>query len=207
MSAIGDIVQIVVPYVGPPGTLINDFGFVCVTSVSDGLNNLANAFNTAMVKNSSGGLLHPVADDYVVSSVVAEDVKPGTAASVEITITPVAGFLAADPLPPQCSAVLSWRTALKGRAYRGRTYLPPSTEDAQSNGNWTSGALTDFNATITHLLEVFGPSGTNGDWRLAVISRVLNGVTRVTPVATQVTSGSVDSRVRTQRRRVLGVGS
>lgn len=207
-ASIGDIYEAQVIYNSPWGVLQNNFGFVAIASVAgDAQADLANAFKTALVKNTSGGLLYPVVDDVYCAEVDVEDVKPGTLATYLLTFSAIAGYLSADPLPPQTSAVLSHRTALKGRSYRGRTYLPPASEDFQAGGTWTGTAITAFSTVATQLLAVFGPSGSNTNWRFAVISRYLNGVLRAAPIATQVTSISVDTRVLSQRRRVLGVGS
>jgi len=206
VSDVGDITQIIVRYLSDTGIKVNTFGFICVTNVANGLSNLESAFRTAMIKNTSGGLLYAVSSFYSVDSLLVEDVKPGTAASYESSFTAVSGADTGDPLPPQCASVFSLRTGLKGRSYRGRFFLPATSETNQANGAVIGAYTTKLNTISAQLLAVFGPAGTNGDWRLGVISRYLNKVQRTTPVCTQVTSISIDPVLHTQRRRVYGVG-
>lgn len=209
MSAvIGDIYEVSVLYTGTGSTFQNNFGFVCVTNVAgDAQANLASAFRTAMIKNTSGGLLYYRANDLTVTTITVADVKPGTAATYESTAAGVTGSETGEPLPWQIAVCYSLRTALKGRSYHGRIYLPGVCVDAVDTDTLNASSITAHTTIATQLLAVFGPSGSNGDWRLAVISRFLNHVERVTPVATEVTSISIDPIVRTQRRRVSGVGT
>lgn len=206
-ATIGDIYEVNVNYAGPGGLAQNNFGFECVTNVAgDAQANLGAAFQTALVKSASGGLMYAMANSWQSTNLHVQDVKPGTLATYIRSYTAVVGRLAAESLPPQCCSVLSLRTALKGRSYRGRIYLPGLPETYDTAGALTATAVTDIGTIITNLLGVFGPAGTNGDWRLGVISRYLNKVKRAVPVITQVTSASLDAYVMSQRRRVAGVG-
>lgn len=207
MSSPGDIAQVSVVYNTPAGIAQNNFGFVNILADAGGLASLASKFTTAMVKNTSGGLLYEQVDDNFVTEVDVEDVKPGTAATYVYTFSAVSGRLAGDPVPAQIAAVLSLRTDLKGRSYRGRVYLPGISELDVDMKSFNAGAITAFSTIATQLLAVFGPAGSDTQWRLAVISRWNNKVKRATPVATQVTSIAVDTIPFSQRRRVFGVGS
>lgn len=207
-AAIGDIREVNVIYAGPSGSYQTTHGFVCVTAVAgDDLANLGAAFQTAMIKNSSGGLLFSLSSALSSNHLLVKDVRPGTAATYERVYTSVAGAGVGDMVPPQASVVFTLRTALRGRSFRGRFYLPGLVEGDQAAGNLTAGAITNMGTIGTQLLAVFGPSGTNGDWRLAVISRFTNGAARPLPIATQVTSIAVNTVLYTQRRRVAGVGT
>jgi hypothetical protein len=208
-ATIGDIYAVSVIFSQPGGTAQCNFGFECVTNVAgDAQANLGAAFQTAMIKNTSGGLLNEVYSTTTTSRLEVEDVKPGTLATYVRTYSPVAGSaVSGESAPPQCAVVLSMRTALKGRSYRGRVYIPGLAETSQNAGQIASAGIAAYAAMATQLLAVFGPAGSNGDWRLAVISRYANKLKRLQPVATQVTSITADQTIRTQRRRVLGVGS
>lgn len=207
-AVIGDIYQVQVLYDFGTMRLQNNFGFTCVTNVAgDAQAALASAFRTALVKNTSGGLLYGLVDDVSVTEIDVEDVKPGTLATYVSTAAAVLGTDAQDPLPPSVALVATLHTALKGRSYRGRFYHGVYSEAGQSGGVWAAGVLTSAGTIATQLLAVFGPAGSNGDWRLSVISRFTAGAERPTPIATQVTAISLDSAVRNQRRRQIGVGS
>jgi hypothetical protein len=207
MSAVNDIAQVRLFFTLAGQQMECGFGFRCL-NVAGTLANLASDFKTAMVKNSSGGLLYPMTDDTTSSSLRVMDVKPGTAAPYDYTYATVAGGeTSSDPLPPQCAAVLTWHTAFSGRSYRGRTYLPGLGEITQVAGAWTSTYLTALGTIVTQMLAVFGPGGSNANWEFGVISRVNNGAPRPTPIETQITSGAVRTTVFTQRRRTIGVGA
>ena len=205
VGTVGDLCEVVVTYATPPGVMQNVFGFRAISTTGT-LSSLATDFKNALVKNTSGGLLFNGATVVSCSTVQSRDVKPGTLAPFDLTFSAIAGTGGADLLPPQCSEVLSWKTSLQGRSYRGRTYLPPLTEAENNAGTLISTAITNLNTIVTQMLTVFGPAGTNTDWQFGIISRVNGGVPRPTPTFAAVVSGACRSTIRTQRRRVLGVG-
>lgn len=207
MSTPGDLVQIDTLWTAPSGTFVNSFGFECVQAEVGGMPGLLSAFKTALVKNTSGGLLYCAVDDINISLLRATDVYPGTAAGAELSFAAINGADTGDPLPWQCAGVISWRTALAGKSYRGRTYIPGPSEGDTLGGLVTAQYIADLNAVVTQMLAVFGPAGSNTDWRFSIISRIANGVPRAAPVGTPVISGVARSVFYTQRRRVLGVGS
>lgn len=205
--AVGDLAEVVVKWNGFPGQVLNVFGFEAISAGAT-LVNLGSAFQTALVKNTVGGLLNTVLSGFSVSELQINDVLPGTAAPALTSFPAVSGSaITGEALPPQCSAVLSWRTALAGRSFRGRSYLPGKGEAEQIGGVWSSTQLSALNAIAAQFLAVFGPSGTDLNWQFVVISRVASGAPRVPPIGTPVISGAARSTVFTQRRRVAGVGS
>lgn len=204
----GDLRSVRVQYSGPGGIYENSFGFAARQAVAgDDLADLASAFRTALIKNTSGGLLYGLASLVSVTTIRVEDVKPGTVATQDSVAGAVAGSNAGDPLPAQCALVFTLATLVKGRSYRGRFYLPGVTEDEVTAGTLNGASVTSFTTIGTQLGAVFGPSGSNANWQLVVISRYLNGVKRATPVGTAVTTIVLDPVIRTQRRRVFGVGT
>lgn len=207
-ASVGDIYQVYVNYTTTEGIVQNTFGFTCIQNVAgDAQVNLGAAFQTALVKNTSGGLLYGANNGLATTNLDVVDVKPGSLATYRRTYSSVAGSASTEMLPIQCSVVLTLQTALKGRSYRGRVYLS-GLDTGSVDGSLINAAGQAIYATIgTQLLAVFGPAGSNADWRLAVISRFLNGVERPFPVATQVQTIAISTVVRTQRRRVRGVGS
>lgn len=203
----GDVYQVSVRYLGTGGFSFNGFGFVAAQAVAgDAQLDLGAAFQTAMIKSSSGGLLYGMNSSYGSTRLEVADIVPGVLATYERSYANVPGSDASDSLPPQCAVVFSLGTALKGRSYRGRFYLPGVCEGSTLAGALTAAATTNYLTISAQLLAVFGPSGSNANWRLAVISRYLNGVERVTPVGTPVTSVTLNTTIYTQRRRVAGYG-
>lgn len=205
--AIGDLAELSVIYQGPYSEYVNTFGFKALDSGST-FANLASAFQTALVKNTSGGLLFPISADVSVAELHVRDVVPGTAAGYDLAFSPVlGGDSGSHQLPPQAAVVLSWKTALAGRSYRGRTYMPGLTEGNQEKGDLSGAIITNFTTIITQMINVFGVSGTDPNWRFVIISRWSNGVERNPPTSQDVTSGLVRPYVYNQRRRTIGVGS
>jgi hypothetical protein len=100
--------------------------------------------------------------------------------------------------PAQLAAVASWRTALAGRSFRGRTYLGPLVQGALNGQSLSS---TANNAIGTASLNLITASDASTDFRLVVLSRWHNGVKRPVPIGTRVTSAQTNTRVETQRRR------
>lgn len=96
-----------------------------------------------------------------------------------------------NDLPPDCCVVITWRTANRGRSYRGRTYLGP----LRSNAMDTDGRIdTDVaNQIALRAPDLIGDPLTR-DWELCVLSRELGA-------ATPVNRGDVDLEFDTQRSR------
>lgn len=206
-SQVGDLAEVRFRWSGPGGIAENTFGFKCKLADAGGIANLGSVFATALAKNTSGGLLYNMTSDYSSSELLVEDVKPGTVATVSVTYATVSGTSGVDSLPPQCAVLFSLYTGTKGRSYRGRFYRPGIAEDQTGHGVLSAGMVTSMQTIAAQLMAVFGPSGSDTHWQLVVISRFLNKVKRATPVGTEVDAIALDTYVRTQRRRVLGVGS
>jgi hypothetical protein len=117
------------------------------------------------------------------------------------------GLAAGDPEPNQVAQIVTWRTSLAGRAYRGRTYVPGLPDGAVSAGLITSGHLSGVTTFVNTMLSTFGPAGSSTNFQLVIISRWLNKVERPTPVGTPVTVGVPRNIPGTVRRRRIGVGS
>lgn len=106
----------------------------------------------------------------------------------------------------QLAACVSWRTALAGRSYRGRTYLGPLTSTGVSMPALAPGLVSAINAAATVLI-----AGASGTFRLHVVSK--SGLhwhktgshtytsSSYTGTSTPITSGSTTSAVRTMRSR------
>lgn len=134
--------------------------------------------------------------------------------SVDFVFTqPYPGAITGDPLPPQNSMLLSFKTGQKGRRKRGRAYIPGVAEANTTNGLVTGTQLTALQALGAGLINAYGPSGTNSNYKLVVWSP--EQLTAPPPktfkprpgdIRTNVTVAEASSIVRTQRHRAFGVG-
>jgi hypothetical protein len=145
---------------------------------------------------------------------IVSDTDPNGEESVHFAFgQPLPGALAGESLPNQNAVVIQLSTGQKGPRRHGRLYFPGITETASSNGFVTGAQLTAIQAVGTTLISLFGPAGSNANYRLVVYSPV--DLTPPPPrkwkakeeeLITPVTATRVDSIIRTQRRRAIGVG-
>lgn len=108
-----------------------------------------------------------------------------------------AGGVAGDLMPKQVSGIITWRTALPGRAYRGRSYVAfPGEADNDVDATPTAGYLTRLTA-LANAWDVpitAGAAGNTNLLKLAIYHRVFAGTTLVDTY-------TVRDRWATQRRR------
>jgi hypothetical protein len=147
--------------------------------------------------------------------IVVSDTSPTGQESFTLPLTqPSPGAFPGDYLPPQNAAVIGLRTGVKGGRRRGRIYLPGLVEIGNANGKLTGSQLTAVQGLAQGIINTFGPSGVETDYRLVVYSP--EKLTFPTPrppkprpgrVITDVQSSVIDPNIRTQRRRSIGVGA
>lgn len=109
------------------------------------------------------------------------------------------GAVAADSVPNNVALVTSFLTALRGRSYRGRTYLPGIPANALSDAS-TAGA-----AVVTAIAEAFAALSdveTITGLEHVVASHFTGGAPRTTAVGTPVTGYRTGSILDSQRRRL-----
>lgn len=135
----------------------------------------------------------------------ATDLASQTGAVVNYgTGLPLAGTAVSPSLPNNVALVVTKRTALRGRSYRGRLYHPGLNE-GQVTGNIVGPSSV---ATIVGLWNNFLSLAVTGDEaNMCVVSRYNNLAPRVTGVATLVTNLTSDGFVDSQRRRLPGRGN
>lgn len=153
-----------------------------------------------------------VSDGVQLHEVVATDMTSASSGQVSVTpaIAAIGGQSSPD-LPSNASLTISFRTALRGRSFRGRNYLVGLTEDTNT-GNIINDA---FLALVVAAYEELLPGGSAlsaGEW--VVASRFsgvdTNGVPipRVAGVTTPITTVViVDNVIDSQRRRLPGRGN
>lgn len=113
------------------------------------------------------------------------------------------GSVVGDSMAPQNAFCLSLRTALTGRARRGRFYTIGMAEASQAAGVVTSGYRTGWIDALTSLKD----EALSNDWQLSVASFFTGGEERLVGVVTPITAIiAVDDFVDSQRRRARGRG-
>lgn len=115
------------------------------------------------------------------------------------------GTATGDALPGNVSLVVSFRTGLSGRSFRGRNYSLGMVEPQQAGGQVTTAYFNALKAAYEDLLVDLAASS---DFVWVVYSQVADGAVRATGLPTSVQSVViVDNNTDSQRRRNRGVGS
>lgn len=117
--------------------------------------------------------------------------------------TPVNGSVAGGGAPNNVAQVVSLRTGLRGRSYRGRMYwagIPKSKQATETTCDATW--LTALAGDIQALLSVI--NALSAIW--VVVSHWTAGAARASAVKTPVTGLVIDNQFDSQRRRLAGRG-
>lgn len=106
--------------------------------------------------------------------------------------------------PSNVALCVSFRTAKRGRSYRGRNYIAGIPRDNVSSNEVSAGAATGLVSAYNSLMDLATDAG--GQW--VVVSRYHNNAPRAAGVHQAITSVViVDRTVDSQRRRLPGRGS
>jgi len=120
---------------------------------------------------------------------------------------PLVGTASDNPLPSQTAALVSWKTAFRGKAGRGRTYIPGFTEAGSAGDAPVSGLRSALEAYVADMVA----STFCMAHRFSGSSPATSGSRRLKPtplalgVLHQFTSGIVQPAWATQRRRAVRV--
>lgn len=120
---------------------------------------------------------------------------------LSITATEV-GAITGDRLPSDDAVFLLFRTALRGRTFKGGKHLAPFSESDIGDDILNGAAVTRCNTIITSLLTPLTDS-TGNVWNFTILSRKLSQL-RVNPTTVtvnDVTQGLVNQRIGTMIRR------
>lgn len=149
--------------------------------------------------------MEPLSAGYTINSIRVQDLAPGVAAGLVYPVGVPGGNSTDDALPPQLALCVTWRTGLKGKANRGRSYLTGFAEDAQNGGYWISEIQAWAQTVFAQpLIDAFGPVG-SGNYALSVVHTMSGGVRLTPPTSTPIISYSIHNETRTLRRRAPGV--
>jgi len=153
-----------------------------------------------------------VADTVDLVEVYATDLTSVSGPTVSyVPPSTISGSLALEVEPNNVSLCVSFRTANRGRSFRGRNYVVGLTEPALVKSTVQPSTVTAILAAYNQLLSI----GTASGWSWEVVSR-FSGVDpttgkpipRTTGVRTPITSVVVvDPVADSQRRRLPGRGS
>jgi hypothetical protein len=170
---------------------------------------LANAFFTSWHTN----VMAAQCTALTLNSVTVTDLQTLTAFEETSTAGPVTGANAGAPVTAGACMVVSLRTALRGRSFRGRTYLAafPASE-VLTPQTWQAAAVTAADNGVVGVetdMETFATplehavvsyySGTDH----TIPGHRPKPIRRVTPIATEITAVAADTRIGSQRRRNL----
>jgi len=142
-------------------------------------------------------------DSVTLVKTVATDQTYEGAPSSEVLVG-TAGTLGGGTEPINAALVMSFRTLLRGRSFRGRAYISGATTGVVVTGvdfdaTWVSDVANDF-VTLAGLISALG-------FDQVVISRYHALAPRVTAVMTVVDSIVTDTVINSQRRRLAGRGT
>ena len=145
---------------------------------------------------------------FSVQQVVTTDTRTaGGPQFTSLTGMPFSGTNANAPLPEQVCALISWKTAFRGKEGRGRTFLPGFTQDASAGGGPTAAVLTILNEFRDDIVanNVFAVESLFQGTAVATAgSRRKKPVQRLAGVQHLITGGAVSPLWASQRRRVRG---
>lgn len=169
------------------------FGPACIA--------VAGVINTVLWPSLRGGLSTGLSfvETYMVD-LASESGETRTAAPP----TPSNGANGSNPAPLNVTLCVSYRTAQRGRSFRGRTYIAGLALDALSNQNIVPAIAGGMLAAFQAMRD----AASEADVPLVIVSRYHNKLPRATGLATPVTTVLLrDTVVDSQRRRLPGRGS
>lgn len=148
------------------------------------------------------------------NDVQVQDTSPtGDATYIAAISTGGTGTQTGDALPPQNAVVVQLRSAGKGRRTRGRFFLPGISETSTTNALLIAPQATAVASLASGLLSNYGPTGSQGSFHLVVWSPIdltppppKKWKPKETELVTPVNSLVMDTTIRTQRHRAIGVG-
>jgi len=153
--------------------------------------------------NTSGKL--SMSSSIKLVKIVLKDMESRTGPAIEYVVgLPIEGGLQTGvELPLNVTAAVSWGTPLRGRSFRGRTYVVGLRAGQVSGNQLTSQARLDLIDQYADLVSAIGTAG----FTLVVVSKYSNKAPRTTGIATAITSVNVNIDLDSQRRRLAGRGA
>jgi len=144
-----------------------------------------------------------LSSDGVFLQTIATSLESASAPQFTITESPPpAGGTLIAVLPGGSCACITQRTALRGRSFRGRTYLSMLPQSSLAQGRFTGAFVAFLDSAFEQLrLDLIAAA-----WTWVVVSRQQGGVPLASGVTTPVTAVDVNQDPDSQRRRNPGRG-
>lgn len=129
-------------------------------------------------------------------TITGQKLQPTPAAAVRSRSVATAGTVTGTMLPSQVAVVLSLRTALSGRRYRGRMYIPGISAGSITTSGLLVSATRQAYADCADGMRRAAENLYSSDGELCVYSRVADHKEKVTQIR-------VGDKLDTQRRRKI----
>lgn len=138
---------------------------------------------------------------YEFIGVKATDLTTQTSESIEVAATSINnGTLTSLALPNNNSFTITFKTANRGRSYRGRNFWPLLTEGDVSNNELSEGRANNIRGVYSLMV---GADELSSGWTWGVFSRIQNKVQLTNGVFTPIQSVKYTDRVVDSQRRRL----
>lgn len=162
--------------------------------------NLATNFHTWYTNNLKAQL-HSL---YQLELIRVVDLTSQNAPSSELVINPPeVGSVGGSQSVASNAMVITQRTGLRGRNYRGRTYVGGLPGGSVATAvDWDLTKVSNMLTAFAALLTIINAAGK----QLVVLSKFLNKAPRGQGVSTPITGFSADTHIDAQRRRLFGRG-
>lgn len=146
-----------------------------------------------------------LSDTLALQRIICTDLTTETAPRLDTTIAPPinGGWTTSPSTPNNTAIVATFRTALRGRSYRGRMFIPGCVQEVQQESYLSPAAVTGLTTIVTSLRR-FALGSLFAD--LVIVSYMSHGAWRTAGVATEVETVGINSRLGTVRRRMPGYG-
>jgi len=153
-----------------------------------------------------GGIQSYASAAWAAQLVLVKDLTDATGAQAAAGFSVGTGGVGGGPAPNNVSFAISFHTALSGRSYRGRNFIPGIPLQAVSGNTITSDFITNYVNAYNALTP--GGGAVTPSWTWVVVSRVSGGVDRVAGQATPITfATNTDNIIDSMRRRLPGRGA
>jgi hypothetical protein len=163
--------------------------------------NIATAFHTWWTNNLKAYLV----PDMKLTLIRVVDLSSQNSPSTEVSVSPPeAGTASGSDSVAGGALVVTHRTGLRGRNYRGRTYLAGWSESQRTDNvsvvlTYATNLVNAFVALVTAL--------NSAGYALVVLSKFFNKAPRGQGAKTVITGFTMDTAIDSQRRRLKGRGA
>jgi hypothetical protein len=161
-------------------------------------------FNVDLKTWWDANMKNSLSSDIGLEQIVTVDLTTQSSPSATLSINPTdMGGDGAGSVYLNDALCISFRTAQRGRNYRGRNYIPAiwknrTLDSGRYDPAWVSTLITAMTALLT--------SANFHNAVLSVVSYFLNKTPRGSAIGTPVTAFVADNLIDSQRRRLIGRG-